>query len=173
MKLASYKATRTGLQGALNRLIRWRFSGAYSHTEIVFEPGDGVAAYMPFGSCEPDADGAMWCASSVALERLPAWSRYRAGKVGGVRLKRIVLDPANWDVVTVHTDPFYAIKVFQAHEGNPYSWRLVAKFAAWAVAMGSTRQKACSQICADMLGFDDAWRFDPCVLPVVVRPRGA
>ena len=65
MKLASYKATRTGLQGLINRLIRWRFSGAYSHTEIVFEPGDGVAGWMPFGGCEPDADGALWCASRL------------------------------------------------------------------------------------------------------------
>jgi hypothetical protein len=167
MKLASYKATRPGFQGLFNRLIRWRFDGAYSHTEIVFEPGDGVAHHMPDGTCQPDADGALWCASSVALERLPRWSKYRAGCIGGVRLKRVVLDPAKWDVQTVRADPAYAIAVYQKNEGHPYSWRLVAKFVAWAVALRGTTQKYCSQICADMLGFEEGWRFDPCALAVV------
>ena len=26
----------------------------------------------------------------------------------------------------------------------------------------------CSEACAEMLGFDDAWRFDPCVLRAAV-----
>lgn len=69
MKLASYKATRPGLQGVANRLIRWRLRGPYSHNELVFEPGDGVAALMPDGTCAADARGALWCASSVAAEQ--------------------------------------------------------------------------------------------------------
>ena len=42
MQLASYKSTRLGLQGIANRIIRLRLRGPYSHTEVVFEPGDGV-----------------------------------------------------------------------------------------------------------------------------------
>ncbi len=42
MLLASYTGTRPGLQGLANRAIRFRLGGPYSHTELVFEPGDGV-----------------------------------------------------------------------------------------------------------------------------------
>lgn len=171
MKLASYKATRPGLQGLFNRLIRWRFSGLYSHNEVVFEPGDGVDHLMPDGNCAPDADGALWCVSSVAMERLPAWSRYRAGKLGGVRFKRIVLEPAKWDLVRVVADPVHAAMYAVAHEGNPYSWRLIAKLASWLVSFKVTLQKTCSQVCAAMFGVPDvdAWRFDPCTLHAAMQ----
>lgn len=172
MQLASYKGTRPGLQGLFNRVIRWRFGGPYSHNEIVFEPGDSVDEFMPDGSCAADADGALWCASSVAMERLPAWSRYRAGKLGGVRFKRIILDPAKWDLLPASRmqavdAALYAV----ACEGHPYSWRLIAKLASWLVSFKVTTQKTCSQFCAGALGVpeSDAWRFDPCVLPAAVR----
>lgn len=171
MQLASYKATRPGLQGLFNRLIRWRFSGIYSHSEVVFEPGDGVDALMPDGSCAADADGALWCASSVAMERLPAWSRYRAGKLGGVRFKRIVLEPAKWDVLAVGRSwAFDAAWYARNCEGHPYSWRLIAKLASWLVSFKVSTQTTCSQFCAAALGVpeSDAWRFDPCTLPAAV-----
>ena len=172
MKLASYKSTRAGWQGLFNRLIRWRFSGIYSHSEVVFEPGDGVDALMPDGNCLPDADGALWCASSVVMERLPAWSRYRAWKVGGVRFKRIALDPEKWDLLSAgDADPMFAAMYAVAHEGNPYSWRLIAKLASWLAAFKVTTQTTCSQFCAAAFGVPDtdAWRFDPCALRSVIR----
>lgn len=171
MKLASYKSTRPGWQGLFNRLIRWRFAGAYSHSEVVFEPGDGVASFMPDNTCQPDAAGALWCASAVAMERLPAWSRYRASKLGGVRFKRIVLDAGKWDVLTVNTDPLHAAMVFAADEGHPYSWRHIAKFVAWVVSLKQGNQTTCSQICARAFGIarpDDA-RFDPCTLHAAIQ----
>lgn len=166
MLLASYKSTRAGWRGLANRLIRWRLDGQYSHTEVVFEPGDGVDALMPDGDCQPDAGGALWCASSVATERLPAWSHYRAGGIGGVRFKRITLDPTKWELIAVDTDPRFAARTFVVSQGRPYSWRLIAKTVAWAVAMGRSRQTTCSQISAEALGIaqQDAWRFDPCTL---------
>lgn len=166
MKLASYKSTRPGWQGLFNRVIRWRFSGLYSHSEVVFEPGDGVDAWMPDGSCAADADGALWCASSVAMERLPAWSRYRAGKLGGVRFKRIFLDPAKWGLVKSYSEVVAAAQYADRCEGHPYSWRLIAKLAAWLVSFKVTAQTTCSQFCAAAFGVpeSDAWRFDPCTL---------
>lgn len=166
MKLASYKATRPGLQGLFNRLIRRRFSGLYSHSEVVFEPGDGVDALMPDGSCAADANGALWCASSVAMERLPAWSRYRAGKLGGVRFKRIVLEPAKWALVKSYAEPIAAAQYAVRCEGHPYSWRLIAKLASWLASFKLTMQTTCSQFCAAAFGVPeaDAWRFDPCTL---------
>ncbi len=171
MKLASYKATRPGLQGLFNRLIRWRFSGLYSHNEVVFEPGDGVDALMPDGSCAPDVDGALWCASSVAMERLPAWSRYRAEKLGGVRFKRVVLDPAKWDLVPSFAEPMAAAQFAVRSEGQPYSWRLIAKLASWLVSFSVSNQVTCSQFAARAFGVPDgdAWRFDPCALHAAMR----
>lgn len=171
MKLASYTATRPGWQGLFNRIIRWRFGGLYSHSEVVFEPGDGVDQLMPDGACNPDAAGALWCVSSTAMERLPAWSRYRAGKLGGVRFKRIVLDPSRWDTLPVAADPLYAAVYAVGHEGNPYSWRLIGKLVSWLVAFKVTRQTTCSQICAAMFGVpdSDAWRFDPCSLHAATK----
>lgn len=162
MLLASYRGTRPGLQGLFNRVIRWRFSGSYSHSEVVFEPGDGVGEWMPDNSCAADADGALWCASSVAMERLPGWSPYRAGKIGGVRFKRIVLEPAKWDLVKSYAEPIAAAQYAARCEGHPYSWRLIAKLAAWLVSFKLTTQTMCSKFCAAAFGVpkSDAWRFE-------------
>lgn len=73
----------------------------YSHCEMIFEEGDCVTWLMPDGSCQPDDDGALWCASSVKDEKLPALSPKRAGKTGGVRFRRRVIDSANWDIVDI------------------------------------------------------------------------
>jgi hypothetical protein len=170
MKLACYTSTRPGVQGLFNRLIRWRLKGRVSHCETVFEPGDGVDACMPDKTCQPDAAGALWCASSVAWERLPAWSRYRPGKRGGVRFKRIVLDPSRWDVIPVSGSAGFAAAWAIDHEGEPYSWRLIAQGIAWLVAVATDGlQWVCSQACAAMLGYREPWRFDPCVLSVAAR----
>ena len=170
MLLASYKFTRPGLQGVANRLIRLRLRGRYSHCEVVFEPGDGVDALMPDGTCAPDVNGALWCASSVAAERLPAWSPRRAGCIGGVRFKRIALDPARWDVRQVAAHPRHAAQWFKAHQGDMYDWQMIAGFLAWAIPHQSARW-TCSEACAAAMGVevDDAWRFDPCNLQAAIR----
>lgn len=46
MKLAFYKATRPGLAGFMNRLIRWWTNSPYSHVELVFS--DGVCGSSSF-----------------------------------------------------------------------------------------------------------------------------
>lgn len=162
MLLASYKSTRPGLQGIANRIIRLRLRGPYSHTEVVFEPGDGVDHLMPDGSCAPDAHGALWCASSVAAEALPAHSPRRAGKTGGVRFKRIALDPSRWGMQRVAAPPLQAAQWFKQHEGELYDWQLILGFISWAIPHKATRW-TCSKAGAAALGVpeDDAWRFDP------------
>ena len=40
---------------------------------------------------------------------------------------------------------------------------------AYRVLEGKRSRVMCSEACAEMLGFDDAWRFDPCVLRAAVR----
>lgn len=173
MQLASYKGTRPGWQGLFNRIIRWRFDGPYSHTEVVFEPGDAVDYLMPDGTTLPNADGALWCASSVAAERLPEGDGYRAGKVGGLRFKRIVLDRTKWDLQPVWCDYSFAARYMKEKAGTPYSWRLIAKLAAWFISLRGTKQLTCSQACAVAIGIAeaDAWRFDPCTLYAAVKAR--
>ena len=167
MKLASYKGTRSGLMGIGNVLIRLRLRGIYSHSEIVFEPGDGVDHLMPDGTTAPDADGALWCVSSTGLEHLPAWSTRRPGKRGGVRFKRIVLGD-KWDLRNVSQHPSIAANWAIVNQGRLYDWQLVLGFLAWLIPQKKSRVM-CSEACAEMLGYDDAWRFDPCVLDAAVR----
>ena len=170
MKLASYYSTRPGIKGLGNVLIRIRLQGQYSHSEIVFEPGDGVDHLMPDGSTEP-VNGAYWCASSVSTEILPEWSKYRAGKMGGVRFKRIVLDPARWTLDNL--DEYNALEAAgwaTINEGALYDWQLILGFIAWIIP-DKTGRVMCSEGCATMLGFLDPWRFDPCVLQSAVRGR--
>jgi hypothetical protein len=163
MLLASYKAIRPGPQGIANRLIRWRLDGIYSHNEVVFEPGDGVEDLMPDGRCEPDASGALWCASSVAWERLPATSPRRPGRRGGVRFKRIKLDPAHWDLVKYHRDPLAAAEHFTRLEGSLYDWQLILGFVAWSFRHKASRN-TCHEVCAEAGGQREGWRMDPCSL---------
>ncbi|HQQ70219.1 MAG TPA: hypothetical protein PLL92_07905 [Alicycliphilus sp.] len=171
MLLASYKSTRPGLQGIANRIIRLRLRSPYSHTEVVFEPGDGVDHLMPDGSCAPDAHGALWCASSVAAEALPGHSPRRAGGTGGVRFKRIALDPARWDLQRVAAHPLYAARWFRQHEGELYDWQLILGFVSWLIPHKATRW-TCSEASAAALGVPDpdAWRFDPANLPAAAAP---
>lgn len=167
MKLASYHGTRSGLAGLGNILIRLRLRGRMSHSEIVFEPGDGVDDLVPDGTCEPDADGALWCASAVGAERLPVWSRRRSGSVGGVRFKRVVLSPEKWALRDVKACARKAAEWARANEGTPYDWSLILGYIAWFVPNG-TGEVLCSEACAEMLGIPDAWRFDPCSLDAAV-----
>ncbi len=163
MQLASYKSTRPGLQGVANRVIRLRLRGQYSHNEVVFEAGDGVDHLMPDGTCQPDASGALWCASSVAAERLPAHSPRRAGRMGGVRFKRIQLNPAHWDVVRYHRDPLAAAQHIKRLEGSLYDWQLILGFVSWLIPQKASRN-TCSELCAEAGGTQDGWRVDPCTL---------
>lgn len=167
MQLASYKSTRPGLQGLANRLIRLRLRGIYSHSEVVFQPGDGVDRVMPDGTCAPDENGALWCASSVAAERLPAHSRRRAGHVGGVRFKRIALDPARWDLLPYRSDPVAAAQWFCLHEGALYDWQQIVGFLAWVVPHKASRW-TCAKAVAGAGGFAEPWRLDPCALHEVL-----
>ena len=168
MRLASFHGTRAGLTGLGNMLIRLRLRGIYSHSEIVFEPGDGVDHLMPDGTCQPDAQGALWCVSSTGLERISPWSRRRPGKRGGVRFKRIALGD-KWTLDPV-SNPERAARWAVENEGRLYDWQLILGFLAWAVPHKRSRVM-CSEACAEMLGLGDAWRFDPCVLRAAVAGR--
>ena len=171
MKLASYIGTRPGFMGLGNILIRLRLGGLESHTEIVFEPSDGpdVAALMPDRTLEPDANGALWCCSSVGLERMPAWSKRRAGHLGGVRFKRVVLGKS-WALDATTSSPLKAAQWGHDHQGFLYDWQAVVRFLFWILPAKKSRGM-CSEVCATMLGAkeEDAFLFDPRTIRAAVR----
>lgn len=170
MRLASYKGSYGWVDKIASGLIRWRLRGPYAHTEIVFEPTDGpeVAALMPDGSLELTDEG-YWCASSIATGYMPAWSKRRPGKVGGVRFKRININPDEWDIDSVgFASPVEAAKWASDNEGMPYDWNLIVGYIAWFFPNKEDRV-LCSEACAAMLGFPEAWRIDPVLIAIIVK----
>lgn len=184
MKLASYVGTRKSIMGLGNRLIRLRLSGIRqalqtdnspsqdilraSHSEIVFEPGDNVDHLMPDGTCQPNEKGELWCVSSVGLERIPASSSRRAGKLGGVRFKRINVSSPEWELDETLTEPKSAAIWAVINQGRLYDWQLILGFLAWFIPNKRSRVM-CSEAAAEMLGLQDCHRFDPCTLQAVVK----
>lgn len=162
MLIASYIATRPGFQGLMNRLIRRRFGGKFfsngeaSHCEVVFEPSDDVGHLMPDGTCAPDANGALWCASASAADHMPEWSLRRVGKVGGVRFKRINVQSANWELSPYPRDPLKAAKWFNDNEGKAYDWGSILGFFSWFFSFAkaaTTNRWVCSSAVAASGGY--------------------
>lgn len=170
--------------GLGNRLIRLRLSGIRealktdkspgqdilraSHSEIVFETGDGVDHLMPDGTCQPNDKGELWCVSSVGLERIPEYSPRRAGKLGGVRFKRINVYSKQWSLDVLDADTLYAANWAVENQGRLYDWQLILGFIAWFIPNKKSRVM-CSEACAEMLQIPDAFRLDPCTLQALVK----
>lgn len=179
MKIASYISTHAGFVGLANRLIRVRFGdsfwkdGAASHTEAVFEPGDGVDDLMPDGTTQPDTYGAVWCASSTMMDKIPAWAPKRTGCTSGVRFKRIVLDPAKWQIVSVKFDPRKAAAWYRDHEGCQYDWRLIFGFIFWPISflIDHSARWACSTAAAAAIGYGREDFFHPELVRQIVLNR--
>jgi len=162
MKLASYKGIRSGIMGLGSHLIRWRLNDVYSHSEIIFEPGDGVDHLMPDGTTEPQ-EGYYWAVSSTGLEKIPSWSNRRAGKTGGVRFKRIKFEDAKWDIQDLPSKHFDAVKVAKLArriEGALYDWQLILGFIAFFIPNKKSRFM-CSEVCAYLLEYSASERYDP------------
>lgn len=123
-----------GRQRLFNRLIAWFLNGPYSHCELVLETVEGLST----------------CVSSSQSD-------------GGVRLKKMALEPAHWDLVAVRGDTLVALRWLVAHEGNGYDlWGLLGFIGRRGEAAGN--REFCSEAVAAMLGWPDPWRFDPMTL---------
>lgn len=155
MLLASYIGTRTGLKGLISVIKRWYYKSRYTHSEIVFEPGDGVEDLMPDKSLDLTIDFEFWCASMVFGEIMPMSSPLRAGQNGGIRLKRIDVNDGNWDLIPI--DP-----------------KLNRQVAAWFFSkLGQERdlynkKYTSSSAIAKALGIIDYQRFNPPALKSLV-----
>ena len=139
MKIAFYKATRPGLQGIFNVLVRWWTKGPYSHCELILEE-------YP--------DGTVLCGSASNLD-------------GGVRLKRMALNPERWDVLTTPLgNPETALEWFKQHQGSGYDYLGLLGFMARPVT-GHQRRWFCSEAVGAAIGLVEPWRFCPNTLAVL------
>lgn len=178
MKLISYTGTRPGIQGVGSFAVRLGTNSLYSHTEIMFEPGDGVDHLMPDNNLQPGDNGALWCASSSAGDRMPAWSTKRAGKLGGVRFKRIVLKPEHWfiqDLPRDIFDPHATAQWFVVNQGLAYDYRHIASFVSAPMNLifsHGVDHYTCTECTAAALGFAQSERFHPGNFPPVIERIG-
>jgi len=170
MKLAFFIGTRKSWYAGLgSRLIRLRLRSQISHCEVVFEPGDEVDGFMPDGTTHPTASGALWSASSAAMEVIPSWSARRAGHRGGVRFKRInyKAESVDWILVDLPwmsaADKQRAADWFYEHDGALYDWQEIFGFLAWPIP-GKADRWTCHEACATAMGFIFADRLDPSTL---------
>ena len=132
--LASYKGTRPGLNGLINRGIRWLDRAKYSHTEIcIGNPFKGTAK----------------CFSA-------------SGEDGGVRVKHMKLNPKKWDALHLpFATPDHVNNYFFGTVGQGYDYLGVGRFALpWLLREHPTRH-FCSEWAMDALGVSDAWRYSP------------
>lgn len=172
MLLASYKSIRPGLQGLGNIAIQFRLNTIYSHSELVFEPGDDVDDLMPDGTTQP-INNELWCGSSVFAERLPERSPERGGEIGGVRLKRIDVSTDKWATRKIH--PAYARRAaewFVDNQGVGYDYLLIAKYVLWLLPSNKDHLVMCSESVAKALGFREPERIDPALLHNLVQYLG-
>lgn len=165
MFLATYTGTRPGLQGIGNILIRTRLASPYSHSEVVFEPTDGVDHLMPDGCARATQQNEYWAASSVFAERLPNYSPKRSKQMGGVRFKRIdTSNPNKWETVPLFMDPIPVATWFVLHQGMKYDRGLILNYLWWALKSDNKNKVMCSESIAAAMGIEEAWRVDPAML---------
>lgn len=140
IQIAFYKGTKPGFAGLFNRLVRWWTRGPYSHCEIIFNTSN---------------DGQSHCASASNIDK-------------GVRFKTMALAPEKWDFLSVDLDPRVVAKWFVDHDGAKYDVRGLFGFV-WRRSEDDRGKYFCSEACAEALGLEEAWRFDPNTLFVAIK----
>lgn len=123
-----------------NRLVCWWLRGPYSHCELVLHT---------------DATGISECASASYMD-------------GGVRTKRMALNPAHWDFIDVLASEAQARSWLAYYEEDRYDILGLLGFV-WRRQPGEQDKWFCSEAVAAMLGYHDAWRFDPMTLFVTLK----
>lgn len=137
--LASYKGTRQGLKGLTSRLIRVATKSIYSHTEL--------CVGHPF-------NGPVDCLSA---ERRP-----------GVRIKRMALAPAKWDLIPLPTLSADSVHAFYAqYKGQRYDLIGTVRTLLPFVGREHADKWFCSEVAAHVMGYPEAWRMHPGVLHAV------
>lgn len=88
---------------------------------------------------------------------------------GGVRKKVINLEPNKWDLVAVPwLQSSQALRVFKKHSGAEYDLLGVLVGQLFNVPIHDRDKCFCSELVAEMLGFEQPWRYSPGLLYLTV-----
>lgn len=99
----------------------------------------------PYSHCELVVDGFCWSSSFMD---------------GGVRVKKMELDPDHWDFIEVPGDADAAQQWFSDHHFDDYDTLGLFGFL-WRPWRDDKDRWFCSEALAAALGFADPWRFCP------------
>ena len=134
MKVAFYRATRPGLSGIYNSLVRLYEGGPYSHCEIVFSNGDSASSsFMDHG--------VRFCGDAYGHPRI----NFNNGK---------------WDLFDLPDELEQGAREwFKAHEGQAYDLRGNFRFL-WPWFNRDSRNKwFCSEAVLAAVNVPEPWRF--------------
>lgn len=127
----------------LDQLIRWWTRGPYSHVEIVV--GDPIGEVTILSSSPRD---------------------------GGVRQRRITIDPDHWDLLMVDAEELSATALVLSQRGRGYDWLGIIFNFVLPLRWQSRRRWFCSEICGAALGLPEPHLFHPNSLFQLLRQLG-
>lgn len=140
--LASYKRKAGGFAGLVGWCIRAITRSAYSHSELLI----GNPALGP-----------VHCVTSSGMD-------------GGVRCKRMQINPAHWDVLPMPWVSESAAWGFMLdNKGAKYDFWGVGRFVLPPLFAQHPTRWFCSEAVAHIAGFAEPWRFSPADLHIVVQ----
>ena len=134
MKIASYKATRSGAPGLFNILVRWWRASKYSHNELVF--ADGMCA------------SSSWMDGGIRFKQI----ELNPQKWDIVELDSKFSEEKARQWFTNNLGSKYNLLLILS---------FVLPFLA---RQASKRGYVCSTAIAESLGFKESWRIDPALL---------
>lgn len=142
--LASYKSVHKGWTSLINRGIRWLTKSRHSHTEVCIG--------NPFESAVP-------CVSSSGVE-------------GGVREKVMQLSPDKWDIQPMPWVRSETVRAFLAeHEGEKYDYLGSGRFLLPFLLREHPSRWFCTEVAAEIAGYNEPWRFNPADFHIIVDAR--
>jgi hypothetical protein len=142
--LCSFKSTKKGWQGAVERITRFFTKSIYSHSEI--------SIGNPF-------DGAVLCVSSVGTD-------------GGVRGKVMQLSREEWDILPLPTVyPQMVLNFLNDNKGKGYDLIGCVRSVLPFVSHEHAEKYFCSEVVATIIGFSEPWRMHPGALHMVMTER--
>jgi hypothetical protein len=167
MKLAFYKSNKY----FIDRLTQYWTNGDFSHVEIVLDevivkstkdiPSSwkGINVFIDSDLDIPISNKMYLCGSSSGIDKC-------------TRVKLIDIKAEDWHIVDIEglIDEEEVIEFFKINSGRRYDYWALLGFL-FRPSKGSKDKYFCSEIVAHLLGFEDAYRYDPNTLYDIVSNK--
>lgn len=131
-----YLASYKSRETFVDKAIQWITKGSYSHSEIFIMDEYGYVIGIT-----------------------------SAGTEGGVKLRPVINDPSKWDLIEL---PFVSEQQiydwYDVNKSDKYDWFGIVRFLFPFALPQHQSAWFCSECCADIIKFKDAWRYDPSTL---------